>query len=155
MPDDFKIPSPQWPDEKRVIDALTKQIKSILSSQRDAGTTIRYAVPEKFVKSIADVATNAWKARTKMMDGSSGEVREDMKRVHRHIEAMFESFREMGLEIKDHTGEIFDYGLPLNVVTTQPTPGITKERVLETLKPTIYWQEQMIQMGEVVIATPA
>jgi hypothetical protein len=82
-------------------------------------------------------------------------VREEMKRVHRHIEAMFESFREMGLEIKDHTGEIFDYGLPLNVVTTQPTPGITKERVLETLKPTIYWQEQMIQMGEVVIATPA
>ena len=57
--------------------------------------------------------------------------------------------------IKDHTGEIFDYGLPLNVVTTQPSPGITKERVLETLKPTIYWQEQMIQMGEVVIATPA
>jgi hypothetical protein len=82
-------------------------------------------------------------------------VREDMKRVYRHIEAMFESFQEMGLEIKDHTGEIFDYGLPLKVVTTQPTKGIAQERVIETLKPTIYWQKQIIQMGEVVIATPA
>ena len=127
----------------------------MFSSQGDAGAMIRYAVPEKTVMIIADVATNAWRAKTKMMDKSSGEVREDMKRVYRHIEAMFESFQEMGLEIKDHTGEIFDYGLPLKVVTTQPTKGIAQERVIETLKPTIYWQKQIIQMGEVVIATPA
>jgi Cu/Ag efflux pump CusA len=155
MPDDFKIPPPQWPDEKRLIDALKTQIKSMFSSQGDAGAMIRHAVPEKTVMIIADVATNAWRAKTKMMDKSSGEVREDMKRVYRHIEAMFESFQEMGLEIKDHTGEIFDYGLPLKVVTTQPTKGIAQERVIETLKPTIYWQKQIIQMGEVVIATPA
>jgi hypothetical protein len=155
MPDDFKIPSPQWPDEKRVIDALKTQIKSILSSHRDGGASVRYAVPEKMIKAIADLATNAWKAKAKMVDSASGEARDDMKRVYRHIEGMFESFQEMGLEIKDHTGEIFDYGLPLKVVTTQPTPGITKERVIETLKPTIYWQEQIIQLGEVVIATPA
>ena len=45
----------------------------------------------------------------------------------------------MGLEIKDHTGDAFDYGLPLKVVTSQPTLGLTKESVLETIKPTIYW----------------
>jgi hypothetical protein len=39
MPDDFKIPSPQWPDEKRVIDALTKQIKSIRKSLSRASQT--------------------------------------------------------------------------------------------------------------------
>ncbi|MBV9489342.1 MAG: hypothetical protein JO069_06410 [Verrucomicrobia bacterium] len=155
MPDDFKIPAPQWPDEKRVIDTLTTQIKSLLSSQRDAGGSIRYAVPEKVVSAMANVATNAWRAKTKMTDDASGEVREEMKRIYRHIEAMFESFAEMGLEIRDHTGEIFDYGLPLKVVAAQPTEGITKERVIETLKPTIYWQEQLIQLGEVVIATPA
>jgi hypothetical protein len=155
MPDDFKIPPPQWPDEKKLIDALKTQIKSILSSQHETGTSTRYAVPEKMVKAIADLATNAWKAKIKMIDNSSGEVREEMKRVYRPIEGMFTSFQELGVEIKDHTGEIFDYGLPLKVVTTQPTPGITKERVIETLKPTIYWQEHIIQMGEVVIATPA
>jgi hypothetical protein len=127
----------------------------MLSSHGNAGAEIRYALPEKTVLIIADVATNAWRAKTKMMDKNSGEVREEMRRVYRHIEAMFESFQEMGLEIKDHTGELFDYGLPLKVVTTQPTKGIRQERVIETLKPTIYWQEQIIQLGEVVIATPA
>jgi hypothetical protein len=57
--------------------------------------------------------------------------------------------------VKDHTGDVFDYGMPLKVVTTQPSPGINKERVTETIKPTIYWQNKIIQMGEVVIATPA
>jgi molecular chaperone GrpE (heat shock protein) len=104
---------------------------------------------------MASIATNAWKAKSKMVDAKSGEALEEMKRVYRHIEAILESFQEMGLEIKDHTDDAFDYGLPLKVVTTQPTPGITKERVIETIKPTIYWQNRIIQMGEVVIATPA
>jgi hypothetical protein len=155
MPDDFKIPTPQWPDEKRLIDAFKTQINSILSSKGDGTSVVRYAVPENIVMNIADVATNAWRVKIKMTDKASGDVREDMKRIYRHIEAMFESFQEMGLEIKDHTGELFDYGLPLKVITSQATKGITQERVIETLKPSIYWQQQMIQMGEVVIATPA
>jgi hypothetical protein len=44
--------------------------------------------------------------------------------------------------------------MPLTVITTQPTAGIAKERVIETIKPTIYWNETIIQTGEVVIATP-
>lgn len=114
----------------------------------------RYSIPGKVLKGMADIATNAWKAKGKMLD-ASGEVREEMKRVYRHIEGVLESLREMGLEVKDHTGDVFDYGLPLKVVTTQPTPGITREMVVETIKPTIYWERQMIQAGEVVIATPA
>ena len=103
---------------------------------------------------MADVATNVWKARTKMLDGASGEVREEMKRVYRHIESLFECFERMGIEVKDHTGDHFDYGLPLKVVTTEPREGINHETVLETIKPTVYWERKIIQMGEVVIATP-
>lgn len=107
------------------------------------------------LKGMATVATNAWKAKSKMMEGSSGEVREEMKRVYRHVEGILEALHEMGIEIKDHTGDAFDYGLPLKVVTTQPMSGLTKEKIIETIKPTVYWQRQIIQMGEVVIATPA
>jgi len=107
------------------------------------------------LKCMAAIATNAWKARTKMLDSATGEVRDDMKRVHRHIEGILDSLGEMGIEVKDHTGDTFDYGLPLKVVTTQPTPGIIKEQVVETIKPTVYCQKTtIIQMGEVVVATP-
>lgn len=107
------------------------------------------------LKGMAAVATNAWKAKSKMMEETSGEVRDEMKRVYRHVEGILEALREMGVEIKDHTGDAFDYGLPLKVVTTQPTTGLTKEKIIETIKPTVYWQKHIIQMGEVVIATPA
>jgi len=40
------------------------------------------------------------------------------------------------------------------VIATQPTAGLARERVTETLKPTIYWNGTIIQTGEVVIATP-
>jgi len=107
------------------------------------------------IKCMAAIATNAWKAKNKMVDNSTGEVRDDMKRVYRHIEGILDTLGEMGIEVKDHTGDAFDYGLPLKLVTTQPTPGITKEKVIETIKPTVYCQKtRIIQMGEVVVATP-
>jgi len=61
----------------------------------------------------------------------------------------------VGMEVKDRTNEPFDYGLPEKVVTTQPQEGLSKEIIIETIRPTIYWNGQIAQQGEVVIATPA
>jgi len=155
MPDNSNTPLPRSPRQEKCHQSDAGQFKIGNPFPEDGSSTMRYALPEKVVKAVADIATNAWKARAKMVESGTGDVRGEMKRIYRHIEGMFDSFREMGLEIKDHTGDAFDYGLPLKVVTTQPTPGITKESVIETIKPTIYWQKQIIQMGEVVIATPA
>jgi hypothetical protein len=152
-PDEFKIPPSEFPDGSRVIETVMRIHQAMLAESK-CGGEVRHAVPENVVKGMADIATNVWKAKIKMLDGASGEVRDEMKRVYRNIESVLESLDEMGLELKDHTGDAFDYGLPLKVITTQATQGITRENVIETIKPTIYWQQQIIQMGEVVIATP-
>jgi molecular chaperone GrpE (heat shock protein) len=136
----------------KIVIPVDDGLKIPKSSGHESTSTKEQAIGE--VKSLAAIATNAWKAKAKMLDGTSGEVREEMKRVYRHVEGILESLQEIGIEIRDHTGDAFDYGLPLKVVTTQPTPGITKEKVIETIKPTVYWQKQIIQMGEVVVATP-
>jgi hypothetical protein len=145
---------PKFPDKDKIIEKMTMIQEPIFSQPNNPSGPTHYSVPPFISKGMADIATNAWKARSKMLNGRSGEVREEMKRVFRHIEGIIETLKEMGLDIKDHTGDPFDYGLPLKVVTTQPEPGITKERVIETIKPSIYWQKRLIQMGEVVIATP-
>ena len=136
----------------KIVMPVDDGLRFLKSAGRDGARTKEQVTVE--MKTLAAIATNAWKAKAKMLDSASGEVREDMKRVYRHVESILESLHEMGIEIKDHTNEAFDYGLPLKVVTTQPTPGITKEKVIETIKPTVYWQKQIIQMGEVVVATP-
>jgi hypothetical protein len=153
QPDEFKIPPVEFPDGNRVIETVVRIQQAMLAESKGGGE-VRHTIPVS-IKDMANIATNVWKAKAKMLDGASGEVRDEMKRVYRHIESVLESLQEMGLEVKDHTGDAFDYGLPLKVVTTQPMQGITRENVIETIKPTIYWQQQIIQMGEVVIATPA
>ena len=154
MPKEFDIPSPAWPEKEKVMDSVMTQFKSLLATNA-AGSENRQAIPSVVVKGVADIATNAWKAQTKMLDSVSGEVRDEMKRVYRHIESILKALNDMGVEVQGHTGDAFDYGMSLNVVTTQPTPGIGRESVTETIKPTIRWHKQTIQMGEVVIATPA
>ena len=153
-PDEFKIQPGEFPDGNRIIETVLRIQQAMLAEAKEGGEA-SHTVPANVVKGMADIATNTWKAKGKMLDSASGEVRDEMKRVYRHVEGVLETLREMGLEVKDHTGDAFDYGLPLNVVTAQPTQGITRESVIETIKPTIYWKQQIIQRGEVVIATPS
>ncbi len=108
----------------------------------------------RFTEGLAAVVTNAWKAKAKMISRENGQPHDEMRRVYRHIESMFDAFEQMGLQAKDHTGDPFDYGMPLNVITTQPMPGLAREQIIETIKPTVYWDDSIIQTGEVVIATP-
>lgn len=105
-------------------------------------------------KSLANLATNAWRAKTKMVDPVSGEVREDMKRVYRHIEAMFDSLKSLGVEIIDKTNHTFDSGMALNVISFEQTPGLSKQEIKETIKPSIMWQGRLIQIGDVIVGTP-
>jgi hypothetical protein len=148
MPDDFNSPSQKLPDEPKAFDT---QIREILEEREYTRTTGRHIIP---ITALTAIATNVWKAKSKMVDAVSGDVREEMKRVYRHVEAALENLREIGFEVKDHTGDAFDYGQSLKVIATQPTQGVTRETVIETIRPTIYWQQQLVQTGEVVIATP-
>jgi hypothetical protein len=143
---------------------IPKDLKMIDASFPAAGEIAREPapvverVPDSFVKAVIAIATNAWRIRAKVAD-STGESKEeiskdDVKKVNRYLETVFHTLSGIGMEIKDRTGEAFDYGLPEKVVTAQPQPGINKERILETLRPTIYWGNQIVQQGEVVIATP-
>jgi hypothetical protein len=154
QPDEFKLPPGELPDERRITETIMR-VQQVMLAEQKGSSEVRHIVPTHILKGMADIATNIWKVKAKMLHGVSGEVRDEMKRVYRHIESALETFDEMGLEVKDHTGDAFDYGLPLKVIATQPTSGITRENVIETIKPTIYWQQQIVQMGEVVIATPS
>lgn len=151
---DFGIPKAPWSEAEAAIEMLARmhaaQPRRHEKGTREDGASVPFVV----VKAIVEIGTQLWKAKAKMVDSTSGEVRDEMKKVFRHIESSFAALEAISVEVKDHTGDSFDYGLPLKVVTSQPTPGISKEQVIETVRPTIYWQKQIIQMGEVVIAVP-
>jgi hypothetical protein len=152
-PKELSLPNPDWPDPAELVRELEK-----LGATK-GGAQVFVEIPAPFVKATITVATNAWRLRTRLIDRHSGEIKEDVskedvKKMARYIESIYEAFAEIGIEIKDRTGEAFDYGLPEKVVTAQPQEGLTRERIIETLRPTIYWKEKLAQQGEVTIATP-
>ena len=112
------------------------------------------AVPASFVKAFATIATNAWRAETKMVDPETGEAKEEMKRVYRHIEAIIEALKQVGVETIDPEGRVYDSGMALKVVSFEPTSGLSNEEIKETIKPSVAWQGRLIQIGEVIVGTP-
>lgn len=111
-------------------------------------------VPPSFMKSLIGIATNAWRARSKMIERDSAEPKDEMKRVFRHIEGIYDQLRQVGCEIVDHTGRTYDSGMAIQTISFEPTPGLTRDEILETVKPTITLQGKIVQMGEVVVGTP-
>jgi hypothetical protein len=103
---------------------------------------------------LADVGTGLWRIRNKMVKPGTNEPLEEMRRVYRHLESTLNILIEAGLEIQDHTDTPYDPGMSLRVLTFQPTERVDRETVIETIKPTIYYKGQSIQLGEVIVGTP-
>jgi hypothetical protein len=108
----------------------------------------------QFFSLLADVATNAWKGQVRLSKSTCDELSTERKRLERNFESILSSLERFGVQVTDHTGQLYDYGQALKVVAAQPQEGIAKEVVTETIRPTVHWREQLIQRGEVVIATP-
>jgi hypothetical protein len=127
-------------------------VRSALPSNKQNAPVIEG--PPENLKTLVAIANNIWRAKTKMVDQATGDFREDLKRAGRHIEAIYRNLAEEGIAIRDHTGEAYDEGLPMKVVASKPTPGQDKKRVSETLLPSIFWKNRLVQNGEIEIAIP-
>ena len=73
------------------------------------------------IHTLGHIATNAWRAKVKMVDAETGEAKQEMQRVYRHIEAIFESLKGIGIETIDPTGRTYDSGMALKVVSFEQT----------------------------------
>lgn len=112
------------------------------------------SIPAEVTATLVSIATNAWRAKNKMVDAETGEPKDDMRRVFRHIDGIFNAFNELGLRIIDPTGKVYDTGMALKAISFEPTAGLSREEVTETIKPSIIWQDRLLQIGEVIVGTP-
>jgi hypothetical protein len=148
MSDNPRHPGVRWRSrKKRLTELLSRNRKPDKRDEEQLGTADQISVHQ-----LAGLATACWRMRKRL--SKTTDTSDCFRRIGRDLEAMFDVFHAIGIEIKDYTGETFDYGLPLKVITTQPVSGLAKERVIETIKPTLLWRNHLIQMGEVIIETP-
>jgi len=156
-PEPFRISEPPWPDgwEAALAEALAAAAPPRPAESPPALVpVVPEAPPAPDPRWLADLGTGLWRLRQRMVEPGTDRPLDEMRRAFRHMESLMDVVRAAGLEVQDLTGAPFHSGMSLQVLAFQPTPGVQREKVAETIKPTIYFNGTMIQMGEVIVATP-
>ena len=107
---------------------------------------------EKF---MADLATRLWRIREKMLDPGTGQPLKSVERSYRHLERLIAELEDKGIRIEDKTGDPYDPGMAVKVVSSEPTEGILRELVKETVEPAVYREDRLIQPAQIVVGTPS
>jgi hypothetical protein len=136
----------------RTSSSKNKTTKSV--SSLNSITEKPESMPTHIIQALSMAATNTWRIKKKLEKESKTIENIELRRLDRHVEAIYDAFRQIGLEIFDPHGRSYDPGMALKVVTFEPTPDIQKDVIIETVKPTISWKDTIIQIGEIIVGTP-
>lgn len=156
-----RIKQLKYPKEFRITPTglQTETLKNLESLINNFVKEQRPVLPQEVIDEkkkvfYVEVAVGVWRLKRKMIDPKNQQPLEEMSRAYRHLESILLTLEKEGIEIQDHDGAPFESGLSLKVLAFQPTPGFKNEIVLETIKPTVYFNDERILMGEVIVGTP-
>ena len=77
---------------------------------------------------LVEVATGLWRLQRRLGAGTP---------EARQVRRIFDVLGDADIRVDDHHGVTFDPGLAIDVVAYQPTEGVTREQVIETLVHTL------------------
>ena len=158
-----KIKQSLFPRELR----LSPSQHNVSGLQKDTSALIRLSVSSlpdktpgnsteaaKLKKFIADLGTGIWRLKRKMTDPTSKEPLEGMRKEYRCLESVWDILVNAEVEIQDHENQRYDSGFLLKVVAFEENPSLPYDIVIETIKPSIYYKKEHIQVGDVIVGTP-
>jgi hypothetical protein len=152
------LPQSAYPIEFRIRPApTTPDVSGIPESPPDPLSTApapRTIPLLEWTGFLAEMGTNLWRMRRKMLQPGTDQPLDSVRSAYRFLEYALDAMKDVGIEIQDHDGALFDLGLSLNPISFVHEPGLSRDRVIETIKPTVYLNGESIQMGQVVVGTP-
>jgi hypothetical protein len=184
QPREFRIPAAAWPEDALATLAHLAALDGFASDSTASGNTAsdnavpdntapdnaasdnpgpndlppgtsaldeppRSALPGLDGRTLADLATSMWRLRNRMQESPDAP-----RSAARHAETAWDTLAQAGVEVQDHLHEPFDPGLSLVVLAFQPTAGLRRDQVIETIRPSVYLHDRVIQTGEVIVGTP-
>jgi hypothetical protein len=141
----FRIAEPRWSEEQSAeLDGLLVALTAPEATGGSADETVAD-------KALAEAATNLWRAQRKL---SGGESSTQNRQAGRYLRTCREALTDAGLVVQDHEGDTFHPGRSVEVLVYEDDPSLTVETVLETVRPSIYYRDRRIQMGQVIVGQP-
>lgn len=155
-PKEFRIATPPPGDGlkkelARLLDGLADVAGSLQKTESSGtGTEMR-----PFLLQLANLS---WRLRRALVpfDGSpllTSKPREESRKAFRSVESLWKLLEENQITIVDHTGTRYRSGMQIKAFF-EPSEEVEEEKVIDTIKPTIYHADELVQTGEVLVGTP-
>ncbi|MCU1685290.1 MAG: hypothetical protein JWQ81_6029 [Amycolatopsis sp.] len=104
-------------------------------------------------KALADAATNLWRAQRRLVQ-SGEEPSARSRQTGRYLQTCRDSLSAAGLVLQEHDGDAFHAGRSLEVLVFQEDDTLFAETILQTIRPSLYFEGRLIQMGQVIVGAP-
>lgn len=115
----------------------------------------RSSTDEQLLKTLVRVATAVWRAKAKLDEEPQTALPHALRNLPRHVRAAWDALAAGQVQIDDPTGRRYVPGMAVNVLTFQPMDGIGSEVVHETIKPSVYYGDRLIQRADVIVGRPS
>lgn len=111
-------------------------------------------ISDESIRFLSDLCVSLWRLEKKLIKPGSDQPLEEMARAYSSLTSIWNALIQAGVTVREHTGLVNDSGLPISVIGYQEIPGISKPKIIETIKPTVYLQGNPVQYGEVIVGIP-
>ncbi len=144
FPNDFRITRPEQIDLSKTLINISKPTvpKQALASKNN----------DEIIEMAKDLGTLIWRIRRRLQ---SPEITPKItNKISLDMDSVLATLTNNGIDIKDHTGDDYYDGMALHVIASQPLNSLDNKKIIETLRPTIYYQNKIVQRGEVIVGIP-
>lgn len=152
FPKEIRIKTVNTPDEIQSLFVEISKLLPLLEGHYNEGAI------EKEDKTIlnlfAEVCVGLWRSRNKLIDPGTNLPSNESPRALRSIETTLDHLKMNGFEIKDRINEPYVVGMIEKVIAWENTVGIDNEKIIETIKPTIIYKDQVLRVGEIIVGVP-
>lgn len=124
------------------LDQLLAEVETLTESEPE---------PDLDEKTLVEAATNLWRAQRKLAQDAEGRY---TRPAGRYLGLCRDSLSDIGLVVQDHDGDPYHSGRSLEVLAFEDDPSADAERVLRTVRPSIYFRDRHIQTGQVIVGCP-
>ena len=103
---------------------------------------------------IEELAISLWRMEKSLLaESGSNDLIED-SRTWKTLQRLLIRLQDKGLLISDHTGQIYDEGMALRVISSEERPDLNRNLIVETITPSVFLRGNLIHAGEVIVGKP-
>jgi uncharacterized protein YqfB (UPF0267 family) len=103
----------------------------------------------------AEIAIELWRLKQTLVHELPNSVDPQPMKTWKIMERLFSRLNAKDITIQDKTGEPYDPGMALRVVSAEPRAELLCPLIVETITPTVFHRGNIIHIGEVIVGKPA